>query len=440
MLSFLFTQTPLAFLTQSFWRDEAFSYLLAKRGVLEIISLSIKDFNPPLYFLLLHYWMILFGSSEIGLRSFSFIFYWLTVYLVFLFLTEILKIDLRKNLLFFVFYILLFIVNPFLSYYAFEARSYSLFTFLATLSYYSFYKKNYKVYFFATALGLYTHYFMLFVLLSQAFFNFLISKKSRRYEAIKKILIKPLLIFLPWFVIVLVAKKFFVSSFWIQKITLKTLVDLLGILYTGYDGGLHSYSSRITFISITILLLLVALVKMRNKKYELGNHLQFYLSLWAIGVPLLIFFISLAKPIFFPRYFIFSTVGFLLFFVYMLDQAKVGLRTLALIILFIVALYFQKTQIQHDKKRDFQKLAREVKVLAKKDDLIYVTSELDFFTAKYYFPTGKIYIYNKSYDEIPDFVGKVLISKNDIASSLPFYPKKAFVLKSDGTYNIQALY
>ena len=343
-------------------------------------------------------------------------------------------------LLFFVFYILLFVVNPFLTYYSFEARSYSLFAFLATLSYYSFYKKSYKVYFFATVLGLYTHYFMLFVLLSQAFFNFLVSKKSHGYEAIKKIFLEPLLIFLPWFFIVLVAKNFFASSFWIAKITLKTLVDLLGILYTGYDGGLPSYSGRITLISITILLLLTTLVKMRNKKYELGSHLLLYLSLWAIGVPLLIFFISLAKPIFFPRYFIFSTVGFLLFLIYLLDQAKIGIRILALIILFAVVFYFQKTQIQYDRKRDFQKIAREVKVLAKKDDLIYVTSELDFFTAKYYFPTGRIYIYNKSYDEIPDFVGKVLISKNDIATSLPYYPKKAFVLSSDGTYSIQALY
>lgn len=290
---------------------------------------------------------------------------------------------------------------------------------------------------------------MLFVVLSQMLFNYLVHKKGRRYQTIKKIILKPLFVFLPWFIFVLVKKNFFTSSFWIQKINLKTIVDLLGIVYTGYDGGLTFYSTRITLISLAILLLIIALLKMRSNKSALNKHLFLYFSLWAIGIPLFIILLSLVKPIFFPRYFIFSTVGFLLFFIYILEQAKAEIRTLAVIILFIVAFNYQKTQIQHDKKSDFQKLAREVKVLAKKDDFIYVTSELDFFTAKYYFARysivpgfneNRIYIYNKSYEEIPDFVGKVLISKNDIASSLPFYPKKAFVLKSDGTYNIQALY
>jgi len=162
MLNFLFTHTPLLFLTQSFWRDEAFSYFLAKKNILEIIILSAKDFSPPLYHLLLHFWLKIFGGSEISMRSLSVIFFWATLYVCFLFLQEIFKLNFKKSLI----YLLLFLVNPFLSYYAFEARAYSLFAFLATLSYYSFYKKNYKLYFLSTVFGLYTHYFMLFVVFS----------------------------------------------------------------------------------------------------------------------------------------------------------------------------------------------------------------------------------------------------------------------------------
>src|SRR3990167_7989306 len=214
MLNYLFTQTPLTFLTQSFWRDEAFSFFLAKKNVVEIISLSLRDFNPPLYYLLLHFWLKIFGSSEISLRSFSFIFYWLTIFVAILFLTEIFKINLRKNSLFFIFYLLLFIVNPILSYYAFEARNYALFAFFATLSYYSFYKKSYKIYLFSTVLGLFTHYFMLFVVLSQLFFNYLVNKKGRKFQITNKILLKPLIIFLPWLFLTLVKNSFFTSSFW----------------------------------------------------------------------------------------------------------------------------------------------------------------------------------------------------------------------------------
>jgi len=440
MLNFLFTQTPLTFLTQSLWRDEAFTYFLAKKNVLEIISLSIKEFNPPLYYILLHFWMRLFGESEISLRTFSLIFYWLTIYVAITFLTEILKVDVRKRFLYFIFYILFFIVNPFLTYYAFEARNYTFFAFLATLSYYAFYKKNYKVYFFATTLGLYTHYFMVFVIFSQLLFNFLVKKKGRRYEIINKVIFKPLLIFLPWFLFILFQKNLFAASFWIQRININTLVSLLGVLYTGYDGGFRSYSIRATLISLTLFLLIIALLKLRNRKYVSDSQLFLYLGLWAIGIPLLVAVISLFKPIFYPRYFIFSAVGFLLLLVYILEQVKGGIRTLAIILLFMIAFNYQKIQIQHYKKRDFQKVVKEVKALAKKGDPIYVTSELDFFTAEYYFGENKVFVYSKAYDQIPDFVGKVLIPKEKVTSSLPVYPKRAFVLKSDGTYFVQALY
>ena len=99
MLSFIFSKTPLSFFVQSLWRDEAFSYLLAKKNIIEIIFLTAKDYNPPLYYLILHFWIKIFGHSEIALRSLSLIFYWATIYIVFLFLTEIFKI---KNKYYFV--------------------------------------------------------------------------------------------------------------------------------------------------------------------------------------------------------------------------------------------------------------------------------------------------------------------------------------------------
>ncbi|PIW73452.1 hypothetical protein CO005_01355, partial [Candidatus Roizmanbacteria bacterium CG_4_8_14_3_um_filter_34_9] len=68
MLNFLFTKTPLFFLTQPFWRDEAFSYFMAKKNIFEMLLLTAKDFNPPLYYFILHFWMNIFGSSEIALR------------------------------------------------------------------------------------------------------------------------------------------------------------------------------------------------------------------------------------------------------------------------------------------------------------------------------------------------------------------------------------
>ena len=426
MLSWLFTRTPLLFLTQSLWRDEAFSYFLAKKNILEIVFLSVRDFNPPLYHVLLHFWLKIFGGSEISLRSLSLIFYWATLYVCFLILTGIFKLSLKKSLI----YLSLFLLNPFLTYYAFEARTYSLFSFLATLSYYSFFKKRFKLYYIAAILGLFTHYFMLFIGLSQLLYIYLIFRKDHRYESLKKVVLKPIFIFLPWLILVLLFKNYFTSSFWIEKTTFKTFTSLFGIVYTGFEKNI-GWISLILFLFFAL-----SLAKIINKKRAEGYRLLVYLMLWGVGVPVVVAIISFVKPIFFPRYFIFSTVGFILLLVYCLEKMK----ALLLIILLSIAINYQKLQIQKLKKTDFQKVAREIKVLAKKDDFIYVSSELDFFTAKYYFPENKVLIYYKTYEEIPDYVGKVLISENDIARALPNYPQKAFIIKSKGTYNIQALY
>ena len=109
-----------------------FSYLLAKQNILQILSLTAKDFNPPLYYLLLHGWMGLFGSSEIAMRTLSFFFFLGTLYVVGMFLMEIFEFSINEILV----YLLLFVLNPLLHYYAFEARMYSLFAFLVTLSFY----------------------------------------------------------------------------------------------------------------------------------------------------------------------------------------------------------------------------------------------------------------------------------------------------------------
>ncbi len=57
--------------TQSIWFDEAFSVWVAKAGVLQIIQTTAKDTHPPLYYFILHYWMAIFGDSELAVRGLS---------------------------------------------------------------------------------------------------------------------------------------------------------------------------------------------------------------------------------------------------------------------------------------------------------------------------------------------------------------------------------
>ena len=119
MSSFWLFKTPLFYLFQPLWRDEAFSVLLSRHSPGEIIKLTAADFNPPLYYLLLHFYMRIFGSGEMVIRLLSLAGHLLAVLVMFklakrFFFTQ------NKMALWLV--VLLTVFNPMLLYYAFEAR------------------------------------------------------------------------------------------------------------------------------------------------------------------------------------------------------------------------------------------------------------------------------------------------------------------------------
>jgi uncharacterized membrane protein len=412
---------------------------MAKKNIIDIMFLTAKDFNPPLYYLVLHFWMKVFGSSEIALRSLSIVFFWATIYVAFLFLNVIFKIKLKKSLL----YLIFFIINPLLLYYAFEARMYTMFAFLASLSYYAFFKKDYRLYLFSTIAGLFTHYFMLLVVFSQLFF-LIINKINVGYIK-RKIIYLSLLIFSPW-MIFFFTQRGLPGSFWITKPHLQDIFGLLGVIYTGNEspfyGGIliNKIVLNVIYFSIILSIITVIGIYFYAKKYSRKDKSNFQLLfIWGIGISAFVGLISFIKPLYFPRYLIFSSVGFLLLIIFILEKINIYSRIFLIIILMTLTLSYQKLQIEYRKKTSFKKVLGEIQVIANKKDLVFV-DDLDFFTAQYYFDANRIYIYGKNYKEIPAYNGKVLIPKEKVASILPFYPQKAFILNSNGQYTIQAMY
>jgi 4-amino-4-deoxy-L-arabinose transferase-like glycosyltransferase len=65
----------LRFWTRSaLWLDEALTVDIARLPVREIPSYLKRDGAPPLYYVMLHFWMKVFGSSDLGTRSMSAVF------------------------------------------------------------------------------------------------------------------------------------------------------------------------------------------------------------------------------------------------------------------------------------------------------------------------------------------------------------------------------
>lgn len=433
MINYLFKQSPLFYFTQPFWRDEAFSYLLAKKNLWQIIFLTAKDFNPPLYYLILHFWIKIFNQSEIALRSLSLIFFWATLYVAFLFLTNIFRFSLKKSF----FYLVFFLINPLLNYYAFEARMYSMFAFFATLSFYAFWQKKNKVYFWFTLLGLFTSYFMIFVILGQIVIYF-ITKKKKYFLSLKEIGL-PILFFLPWLFFVLIRKKYFFSSFWILPLTIKQIFLIPVVIYTGYEFNFIFLKKHVGFFYwFFIFLIFYLFLFLVFNKEEKKKKLIIFLSIWGLFLPFFVGLISFYKPIFLPRYLIFANVGLVLSLIFLLEQFPFFIRLIIILLLLNQTFNYNLTQIKGRKKADIRKTIKEIKLLAKKDDLIYVTDVLDYFPAAYYFDEKKVYLYQKDYREIPDYVGKVLIDKEKIIYTLPIFPKKAFILTDSTHYQIQS--
>ena len=113
--------------TSKLWLDEALSVNIARHSLGQIVHLLKHDGAPPLYYVLLHFWMTLVGDGDTHVRALSGVFSVLTLPVVYLLLRKVwgaqaalLGVGLAA-------------VFPFATYYATETRMYSLVMLLSTI-------------------------------------------------------------------------------------------------------------------------------------------------------------------------------------------------------------------------------------------------------------------------------------------------------------------
>jgi len=107
------------------WVDEAYSAIMARRALGEIWRSMVYDAGPPLYYLMLHGWRLIFGESEAALRGMSLLFALFTTIGVYL----LGNIHFDKKTASFA--SLLWICAPLCVYNAGQARNYTLFSALS---------------------------------------------------------------------------------------------------------------------------------------------------------------------------------------------------------------------------------------------------------------------------------------------------------------------
>ncbi|MGA2697553.1 MAG: glycosyltransferase family 39 protein [Terriglobales bacterium] len=286
---------------KTFWFDEGVSVAIARLDPYNFLRiLWRREANMSLYYALLHIWLWM-GNSEAFVRSFSVIFAIATIPAIY-FLGRRL-FDSRTGLI----TAGLLSVNAFHVCYSQEARSYSLMVLLCVLSSLYFLKtiesSRYRyAYVVLSTLAIYAHFYSLLLIAAQYLWLRYLAPKAMSSEAIGartwktiSLLVSPILIF--------VATTGAGPLKWIPRPGLKDLWNF-AVLITGHGGVILA-------ITIGVLATLGAYPAMRKKSTADDWPLQF-LIVWLSFPILLVLFLSIFRPLFLSRYFIFCLPPLLL--------------------------------------------------------------------------------------------------------------------------------
>jgi mannosyltransferase len=291
--------------------DEPFSIFYAQMDLPSIFTMLKNENNPALHFILLHFWIKLFGIGPLSVRFLSVLFSSLTASIIFLCGNKFFSKQTGIIAAF------IFTFSLFHVYFSHEARVYPLFVLLTSLSLYYFLSlvnnpekwKPYISLLVVNILLIYAHYFGFFVLAAEFVSIFFVENFRRIWKKMLVIFAFLAISYIPNIIVFL--ERFSVSvehGTWVRKPEITELY-----------GNLNRFlNSRAVMI---ILLLVVALyVVLLVRKHLLFPKLsEFFrnsssrvLIVWFIFPYLSMFVISFWAPMFLDRYIIYISVSFYL--------------------------------------------------------------------------------------------------------------------------------
>lgn len=422
LANFIFYHTPIFYLTQSIWRDEAFSYFMAKPNIIQVIINTAHDFNPPLYYLLLHVWINIVGQSDEGLRLLSFVAHLGSVYIAYLFAQKVMS---KRFAAFVAAFTLL---NPMLLYYAFEMRMYSFYAFFTFAATYFFYSKNWKWYTVAAVLGLYTHSFFPLVIISFVIYLWFIKQFNRKNIFLT---LAPIIFYLPWLPVLAVQ---FINSknSWLFPVDIQLITSVLGNLFTSYEGTPGNLWGWNIILSVIILIFMLIAFKHRKK-----DVLLFAVPIF---LPLIVIlgYSMLRRPLFVNRYMIFVTVFEVMAIslgVWSIKSKTLQSLSILFWLSFVIVLNFIATPFH--KKTDFKTTFAEINQMAKPTDFVYAKTPIGFLESAYYFrQKEKVFVYNPMGITIPGFIGVTVVFPNISRSTFPIAPSRTYLVADDASFEL----
>ncbi|MES2681432.1 MAG: glycosyltransferase family 39 protein [Bacteroidota bacterium] len=358
--------------------DEPFTVYHAQFEFAEIIHYLGNYNNPPLFELLLHIWIKIFGISTLSVRFLPLLFASFCPVALFFFA--------RNNLSLFaaIGSSALLSCSSLLTFYAHDCRVYSLFLLLCILSMDSFFKlikgrKSEFTFVFFGVLLMYAHYFGIFILLFQGLFLLIFNRGKLLkffycYAAI-------FIFYLPHaYVLTIRLNDSVVNGTWLFPPD--GINDLYNILW--------SFSNEPVVTVICITLLVSALLKlMAQRNFSNVPPATAMILIWFLLPYFGLFFISYAIPVYISRYLIFALPAYYILLVAAVNEllSEKVQRNIALMAL--IGMFVFTTDLNPDKKHD---PAPAINMLARLKD----QGTLVIVTPKDFLPTFA-YHYNKNY-------------------------------------------
>ncbi len=427
-----------------------------------IAALQKSPEHAPLYFLLTRFWLKIFGSSILAIRSLSVIFSLLSIVGLYYLCRELFNSHLAGEIA-----ISLMAVSPFFVAYAQEARHYSLWTLTILLS--SIFllrslrnnnKLDWFLYTVSSSLSLYTSILSFFVAIAQVLYSIIIANQSKK-DILKNFYIACICAFFsftPWLLVMLYNwQKLTDNTSWMREAISLPVMLVIGIYNTFVifiESPISLPPDLLTIARMTIDFSLFVIVLIAA--YLLGNRTPRKIWLFVLSLGIVPRLIAIAIDIIeggqtstAPRYIIPFYLALQLLIAYCLSRGLFACnnqhhrRKWQLVFVGIVSIGVVSCSFNIDSSPRYQKTRnffnREISSIIDRDNTPLIISEtkntLDLISLSYTLPPDTKL---KLIDDRPD-ITKYL---QDYPSLLLFNPSTSLLQKvrDKEKYHVQELY
>ena len=372
----------------SIWHDEGFTMMLAPMSPVQIVLRTGRDVHPPLYYLVLHYWILVFGTSETAARGLSALFLVLAIPVAYLLIRKIWTEPAARLAALFV------ATGPFLIRYSQEARMYGMVACLLLLATYLLIRalENNRWswwigYSLVMAAALYTHYYAIFMIVVHWIYVASLSNRQKRQGLWNPrwwtANVVTAALFLPWLPTAYGQFTRVQGSFWIPRATIRTLPSTL-LEFLAYGTGPTIWTTAFIVGELGLLALVGWLYWRRPQR----RRALLLLTTYALLGPIVVWLISFGhRPIFVDRYFVFAAVGFYCLLAVMVSEMQRWIAVVATVVclgLFGLGI----SNVHADATHQMRAIGAYVNTHYRPGDYVLSGELYTFFDFSYYNHTG----------------------------------------------------